>query len=90
MNASDDGAAGFAGDGRWLVSVDRAACIGSGICAGTAPDRFALGPDHRASPIAREIDPDETVRDIAAQCPAEAIHLTAMKTGVPVGLDRRT
>jgi ferredoxin len=59
-------------DGCWKVTVDRDACLGSGICAGTAPEHFRL-EDERSRPINEFVDPDEDVRDAAEMCPAEAI-----------------
>ncbi|MFF9478380.1 ferredoxin [Streptomyces sp. NPDC014733] len=55
------------------VEVDPLRCIGSGICAGTAPELFVLdGP--RSRPVREEIDgDDELVLDAADMCPAMAI-----------------
>jgi len=72
---------------RWLVSVDRSVCIGSGMCVGTAPDRFRLGDDQRSHPVDAEIDPDESVRDAASYCPTEAILLRDAATGAPIDVD---
>ncbi len=44
---------------RWKITVDRGACLGSGVCAGTAPSHFRLD--------------DGRSRAIANTCPAEAI-----------------
>ena len=72
---------------RWVVAVDKAACIGSAICVGIAPGRFALDERQRSGPLVAEIVPDEAVRDAAASCPAEAISLVDADTGEPVDLD---
>ncbi|TSB20396.1 ferredoxin [Streptomyces sp. NBC_01525] len=55
------------------VEVDPQRCIGSGICAGTAPGLFVLdGP--RSRPVREEIDgDDELALDAADLCPAMAI-----------------
>ena len=59
-------------DERWKVTVDRDACLGSGVCAATAPRRFRLdGGKSRA--LQEEIEPDDIVLDVADTCPAEAI-----------------
>jgi ferredoxin len=58
--------------GAWRVSVDPRRCIGSGICAGTAPRHFHL-IDGLAMPLAEMIDPAEPVTDAADSCPVEAI-----------------
>jgi len=72
---------------RWVVAVDKATCIGSAICVGIAPGRFALDERQRSGPLVAEIAPDEAVRDAAASCPAEALSLVAADTGEPVDLD---
>jgi len=72
---------------RWIISVDKAACIGSAVCVGTAPGRFALDERQRSGPVSAEIAPDEAVRDAAASCPVEAISLRDAETGEPVDLD---
>lgn len=72
---------------RWKVSVDKGACIGSAICVGIAPGRFALDERQRSGPVEAEIDADEVVRDAAATCPAEAISLLDADSGAPVDLE---
>jgi ferredoxin len=72
---------------RWKVTVEPDRCIGSGICVGTAPDRFAFNDEQRSRPVNDLVDADETVRDAAASCPVEAIRLTDADTGQPVDLD---
>ncbi|SDN52934.1 ferredoxin [Allokutzneria albata] len=64
---------------RWLVSVDQN-CIGSGMCAGAAPEHFEL-MDGYARPIKDEVDPDEAVIDAAESCPVEAILVKLASTG---------
>jgi ferredoxin len=72
---------------RWIVSVDQDTCIGSAVCVGTAPGRFALDDRQRSAPAASMIAPDDAVRDAAASCPVEAISLLDADTREPVGLD---
>jgi ferredoxin len=72
---------------RWKISVDKDLCIGSAMCVGIAPGRFALDERQRSGPVEAEIDPDELVRDAAASCPSEAISLVDAGTGEPVDLD---
>jgi ferredoxin len=72
---------------RLTVAVDRDACIGSGICAGTAPARFALDGGRRSHPVAGESEFDELIVDAAASCPMEAITVLDADTGEPVPLD---
>jgi ferredoxin len=58
---------------RIEVTVDRALCIGSGDCVGTAPDVFQLDDEDKAVVV----DPDgASVDDIvsaAGNCPVSAI-----------------
>jgi ferredoxin len=57
---------------RWKVTVNRQACLGSGVCAATAPNHFRLD-DGKSRTIQDDIDPDDIVLDVADTCPAEAI-----------------
>lgn len=56
----------------WLIDVDGQTCIGSGICAGTAPDDFEL-VDGVARAKRGEVEQSEAVVDAAESCPVEAI-----------------
>lgn len=56
----------------WRVSVDQQRCIGTGICAGAAPDHFVL-IDGVSIPLAEVISPEEEVLDAADSCPMGAI-----------------
>jgi ferredoxin len=67
--------------------VDKGTCIGSAVCVGTAPGRFALDDRQRSGALAADIAPDEAVRDAAASCPVEAISLVDADTGQQVDLD---
>ena len=69
----------------WNIAVSPA-CIGSGVCEGTAPRHFAVGPDGRSRPLATPIDPDDAVLGAAASCPMEAITVTDAETGTPIDL----
>jgi len=52
----------------WRLSVDAGRCIGSGLCASTAPRHFRL--EGRVSQaVAELVEPDEAVRDAADFCP---------------------
>jgi ferredoxin len=72
---------------RLIVTVDRDTCIGSGVCAGTAPARFALDPGGRSHQVAEHTDFDELILDAAASCPMEAITVVDATTGEAVPLD---
>ncbi|OIK23550.1 ferredoxin [Streptomyces malaysiense] len=57
----------------WRLSVDPGECMGSGMCAGTAPDLFALDGD-RSRPVREHIpEGDERALDAADICPMRAI-----------------
>jgi ferredoxin len=57
---------------HWKITVNRDICLGSGLCAGTAPRHFRLD-DGRSRAIQEDIEPDDNVLDVADTCPAEAI-----------------
>ncbi|MGY0004826.1 ferredoxin [Micromonospora sp. I033] len=57
---------------EWRLHVDPTRCIGSGICAGIAPQHFVL-VDGLSRPVAERIAADESVLDAAESCPLEAI-----------------
>jgi ferredoxin len=56
----------------WKITVDREACLGSGVRAATAPRHFRLH-DGRSRAIREDIESDDIVLDVADTCPAEAI-----------------
>ncbi|MET8835335.1 ferredoxin [Micromonospora sp. NPDC004540] len=62
----------MSGETEWRLHVDPTRCIGSGICAGVAPQHFAL-VDGLSRPVAERIAADESVLDAAESCPLEAI-----------------
>ncbi|MBV2357070.1 ferredoxin [Streptomyces sp. J2-1] len=56
----------------WHVKVASDRCIGSGMCAGTAPDLFTLVGE-RSRPVRPDIPPDERALDASDICPMLAI-----------------
>ncbi|MGC4855762.1 ferredoxin [Micromonospora sp. DT4] len=56
----------------WRIGVDADRCIGTSICAGTAPEHFRL-VDGLSAPLADVVSPAEVVLDAADSCPVEAI-----------------
>ncbi|MBB5913847.1 ferredoxin [Nocardia transvalensis] len=60
----------------WRIEVDREACLGSGLCAATAPEHFVI-VDGRSRPVAERAEPAEAVVDAAESCPIEAILVRA-------------
>lgn len=57
---------------EWRLYVDPTRCIGSGICAGVAPDHFLL-VDGLSRPRVERIPAAGVVLDAADSCPLEAI-----------------
>ena len=62
--------------GDWRISVDGGTCIGSGICAGTAPAAFRL-VNGVSTPTHDTVDADDAIRAAAESCPVEAIKVFA-------------
>ncbi|GGV44802.1 hypothetical protein GCM10010495_72820 [Kitasatospora herbaricolor] len=73
------GASGTAGD--VVVRVDRARCVGTGLCAATAPDDLALGEDGRARARHPVSAPGEQLTEAAEMCPVEAITVRSALDG---------
>ncbi|WP_234322652.1 ferredoxin [Streptomyces sp. NRRL S-350] len=76
---------GGAGTGPVIVRVDRDRCIGSGMCARSAPDSLALGADGLAAPLAeygdRGAELTEELAEAVDFCPVEALTLHAARGG---------
>lgn len=56
----------------WRIFVDSGRCVASGMCAATAPGRFAI-VDGVSTPLSEVVEPDEAVEAAADMCPVEAI-----------------
>ncbi|MBD0707949.1 MULTISPECIES: ferredoxin [unclassified Streptomyces] len=69
---------------RWHIEVDRSLCIGSGMCAATAPDGFLLDAARQSHPLTPDTDAGERLLAAAEGCPVEAILITLGETGEPV------
>lgn len=65
----------------WRIEADRQACLGTGMCAGSAPDYFELDQTGKVRVIKDDIDPDEAVTDAASLCPVEAIRVREAASG---------
>ncbi|MFF8770435.1 ferredoxin [Kitasatospora sp. NPDC015120] len=82
---SGDGTAGTAPE--VIVQVDRDRCIGSGMCALTAPGSLALGADGLARPLREQptgaggepLTPE--LADAVEYCPVEALALYGARDG---------
>ncbi|MDH6543440.1 ferredoxin [Streptomyces lavendulae] len=68
---------------RWQISVDRAACTGTGMCVHAAPAYFRL-VEGRAEALCGTADADAGLLDAALNCPVEAIRLTEVATGTVI------
>lgn len=68
-------------DGDVVVRVDRARCVGTGLCAATAPDDLALGEDGRARARHPVSVPGEELTEAAEMCPVEAITVLSALDG---------
>jgi ferredoxin len=69
---------------RWHIEVDRAVCIGSGLCVSSAPGGFTLDSARQSHPVASEADASEALLAAAEGCPVEAITIRIGDTGEPV------
>ncbi|WKK22189.1 ferredoxin [Streptomyces olivoreticuli] len=67
---------------RWRVTVDRTVCVGSGLCAATAPDAFRLDATRRSHPVEEETTASEAVLEAAESCPVEAITIRGAEGAV--------
>ncbi|MBW5482684.1 ferredoxin [Streptomyces bambusae] len=65
---------------RWQISVDQAACTGTGMCVHAAPAFFQL-VEGKAQALCASADADGRLLDAALNCPVEAIRLTEAGTG---------
>jgi ferredoxin len=57
---------------RVIIDPDR--CVGSALCVGTDPQRFAVGPDGKAQYVGANFD-TALAEDAAELCPQTAITL---------------
>lgn len=65
---------------KWLVTVDKDLCIGSGGCVAYAPDAFELDTTRQSCPRAEVITPSDAVLEAAENCPVEAIRIVEPET----------
>jgi ferredoxin len=59
-----------------LVAIDRAACIGNGVCVAVAPRAFALDDLMKAVVLAPETETEANLLQAAEMCPTQAIYLS--------------
>lgn len=60
-----------------IAAVDKAKCIGCGVCEGTCPEVFRIGDDGLAEAYTNPVptDAEDTAQEAADTCPVEAITL---------------
>jgi len=59
----------------WTVAVDRARCLGSGMCVVYAPDTFAHDDEAKAVVQDPAADALDAVREAVDACPTGALRL---------------
>lgn len=64
----------------WSIEIDANTCIGSGMCAGVAPDHFELVEGYSTT-LKDRTEPSDDVVDAAESCPVEAILVKEVETG---------
>ncbi|MFE0460031.1 ferredoxin [Kitasatospora sp. NPDC058965] len=64
-----------------VVTVDRARCAGTGLCAASAPADLLVGPDGKARPRRERTGALAEVVEAAELCPMEAIAVRRATTG---------
>lgn len=70
----------------WHLDLDAHSCIGSGMCAALAPERFALdSATANVVPGAEDAEPTEVLLDAADSCPVAAITVTDAASGTVIG-----
>ncbi|RLU84914.1 hypothetical protein CTZ27_26530 [Streptomyces griseocarneus] len=69
----------MAGD-RWRLSVAADRCVGSGVCAASAPHRFFV-EDGLARPEHEVVDAEDELIDVAESCPMEAVFVRVEGSG---------
>jgi ferredoxin len=68
------------GPAAWRITVDPELCMGTGVCAGTAPTYFDLEAG-TSRPRIELTPPDQELLDVARSCPMEAIMVVETATG---------
>jgi ferredoxin len=67
---------------RFEIRVDRARCIGSGVCVVHAPGTFDVGDDAKVA-LLDGCDPIERIRAAVEGCPTRALALAELREGDP-------
>lgn len=67
-------------EATWRIAVDRQACIGTGVCAGAAPQQIEIREGKAFAP-SPEVGPSDALLDAAEMCPMAAITVTEVASG---------
>jgi ferredoxin len=65
----------------WRLRVNHSRCMGTTICATTAPGRFEINSDGQSEPVAETAAAATDVMRAAELCPMEAISVALADTG---------
>ena len=55
------------------ITVDESLCTGCGLCASLCPEAFEVGDDNIAKVIGDSCGEGQDIKEVASQCPVEAI-----------------
>jgi ferredoxin len=58
------------------AAVDRALCIGNGVCVALAPAAFVLDGSMKAVVVDPDLETEESLLAAAEACPTQAIYLS--------------
>ena len=58
-----------------LLVVDKALCVGTGMCCQLAPDAVTLGADRKADPHPEPMLVSEAILEAIDSCPTQALRL---------------
>ncbi len=79
----------MAGPAQVTVTVDRARCMGTGICVEFAPGTFAHDDQAKAIVLSPSDDPTDIIASAVEACPTGALHLGPEEPEEPEGSEKR-
>jgi ferredoxin len=68
-------------DDRWVVTIDKGICAGTGLCAGLSPDLFQVVGGTAELLGDSVVEPHDDYLVAAEGCPIEAIRVVNRETG---------
>ena len=57
--------------------LDKARCVGTGMCAQIAPAVIAIGPDFKGKVVVDVVELDDQIKEAVENCPVQAISFDA-------------